>query len=175
VPLSALAHGNSGAGRGFIFRARDGNSADTAGGFGWLTWDGDTNEQALLASLYPPPGNFFVMYPGSRADTNTIPNFNPAGGSGDADGVLEIGEWVEGSTGNIAAADGALAYYVDNTDAVTLIVYDDYTASGSNAVYHVIGFVKAKLLAFELGTNDKWVVIEFLGWGEECQSLASGS
>jgi hypothetical protein len=155
---------------GYLYRARDGNSADTAGGFGWLTWTGETSEQALLNSLFPPPGNFLEMYPGSDADMNTIRNFDH-GISGNGNGVLEEDEWVEGSTGNITAVNTEMRWYLENDTPVIITVYQNYYNTGSNAAYQVAGFVRANVLGYEFGTNDKWIIIEFLGWGDSCEPL----
>ncbi|MDT8305212.1 MAG: TadE/TadG family type IV pilus assembly protein [Anaerolineae bacterium] len=160
---------------GYIYRARDSNNLDTAGGFGWFSWDGATSEPALAASLWPPPGNFIQAYPGSRADTNTIPHFDsyaPGEVSGDGNGFLEIGEWVENSTGNIHSVAPLIANYFSDEVPATLIVYDEYTLSGSNAVYRVAGFVKVNMLAYKFGerrANDKWIIFEFLNWADACR------
>lgn len=157
--------------RGYIYRARDSNNRDTSGGFGWFSWDGDTSQVALERSLWPPPGNFIETYPGSRADTNTIPHFNalvPGDVSGDGDGFLEPGEWIENSTGNIHSVSPLIENYFREKVPATLIVYDRFVLSGSNAVYRVAGFVKVNMLGYRFTANDKWIIFEFLNWGETC-------
>jgi hypothetical protein len=152
--------------RGYIYRAREGG--DTPGGFGWLSWDGDTSATSLEDSLYPPPGNFMERYPGGNADMDNIKH-HEGEGLGDGDGVLEIGEWLENATGNIHSEASSIRWYIDQEMPVTLIVYDGFDGTGSNGIFRVAGFVKAKLLAYQFGGNPKWIMIEFLGWGEECQ------
>lgn len=151
--------------RGYIYRAREGG--DTSGGFGWLTWRGETSASELRASL-SPPGNFMEKYPGSDADTDNIKH-HVGEGLADGDGVLEVGEWLENATGNIHSEADIIQDYIDNEMPVTLIVYDAYDGTGSNAIYRVAGFVKVKLLAYKFGGNPKWIMVEFVGWGEECQ------
>lgn len=151
---------------GYIYRARDGNSDDTSGGFGWLSWDGDTDTGSLVDSLRWP-GDFMEKYPGGNADMDNIKHYEGQG-MGDGDGVLEIGEWLENATGNIHAAIPILNEYIDDEIPVTLIVYDQFSDSGSNAIYRVAGFVKVKLLAYQLGTSDKWIMFELIGWSETC-------
>lgn len=151
--------------RGYLYRAREGG--DTSGGFGWLSWDGDTDANALKDSL-SWPGNFMEKYPGGNADMDNIKH-HEGEGLGDGDGVLEIGEWLENATGNIHSEAEVINQYIDNEMPVTLIVYDQSDGTGSNAIYRVAGFVKVKLLAYEFGTDIKWIMVEFVGWGEECQ------
>ncbi len=97
----------------------------------------------------------------------------PGADTGDGLGDLNIGEWVENSTGNISSASDIIEGYVNSGTPVTLIVTDQTNGStGSNANYRVAGFVIVKIIGFSFqGSNaDKWIMFEFVDWGAECVS-----
>jgi hypothetical protein len=153
---------------GYVYLARE---EGPSGGFGWLTWDGDTSAVALGNSL-TFPGNFLEKYPGSDSDMGTgAPP--PGTESGNQNGVLEIGEWLENSTGNISSMVGIIRGYIDSQTPVTLIMYDETDGeTGSNADYRVRGFVIVKLIgySFQGANEEKWIMFEFVAWGSECIS-----
>jgi hypothetical protein len=161
---------------GYIYWARE---QGPSGGFGWLSWNGSTSNNYLRDSL-TWPGNYMTEYPGSPADTGTTGDppspGEPVGGdttTGDGDGNLEIGEWVENSTGNMSSAEGIIQDYIDTETPVTLLVTDMTNGEGgSNANYRIVGFVTVKLLGYSFqGNNDsKWIVFEVVGWQEACES-----
>jgi hypothetical protein len=75
----------------------------------------------------------------------------------------------------------ALEFYVDTGTPMFLIVFD-YTNQGdgpeglcsdnpgSNVSFHVLDFAKVRLIGYQFGGNDKWIVYEFLGWGIQCNA-----
>jgi hypothetical protein len=160
---------------GYIFKAREGTSS---GGFGWVTWDGVQSQQALEASLAyspPPPGNFAEKYPGSRADLGTLP-VAPGEVSGNGDGDLVPGEWVQVNTGNVhAVAKDFFAEYVETGRPITLLYYDTHHAQGQNAAVRVQGFVTVKVLGFDFSGQDKWMLFEFIRDTIECLPDAPNS
>ncbi|HSM58635.1 MAG TPA: TadE/TadG family type IV pilus assembly protein [Candidatus Sulfomarinibacteraceae bacterium] len=154
---------------GYIYWARE---EGPSGSFGWLSWDGSTSANDLRDSLIPP-GNFRDKYPGSPADMGTTGD-PPYEDTGDGDGVLQLGEWVENSTGNISSAEWIIQDYVDNEEPVTLIVYDATNGkTGSNANYRVARFVKVRILGYSFqGSNEnKWILFEFVDWAGECTKI----
>ena len=161
---------------GYIYWARE---EVGTGQFGWLTWRGSPSETALDNSLsadlttFPPIlGNFMDPdegYRGSPADMNTISN-NGFGDTGDTDGKLEIGEWVEGTTGNINVARDWMQEYIDQGIKPNLIVYDyDNGDTGSSLNYHVYNFAKVEILGYKFQGTEKWIVFRIVQFpSSEC-------
>jgi len=190
-----------------IFWARE--QGDSAGNFGWLSWNGANNVTKLNHSLDLPAGDFLNPfdfpkldgnisneggYVGSRADVGELVNIDnyPAETSGDGDGWLEIGEWVEGAPGNMdATGTQGLQHWIFDPDLdtptksrpVVLILFDAANDdSGSNTNYRVAGFVSARMLGYSFGSTNtckaddldcvfyggKWIVFELLGPADRC-------
>jgi hypothetical protein len=163
---------------GYIFLARE--DTQTAGGFGWVSWDPDLpqggSQQDLSASLIWDPdndiyGDFKDKYPGSRADLGTYTDIPPGyGPSGNGDGSLDVGEWVRGSTGNMqSSADYVFEHYVYTQRTITLLYYDmDNGKTGANAAFRVAGFVTAKLIGVGTTSTPKWMLFELINWSKSC-------
>jgi hypothetical protein len=154
---------------GYVYYARENTNA---GGFGWLTWDGSQDATALLASIRyapPPPGNFHLAYPGSDADRGLLPTPSQ---SGNNNGMIEINEWLQVSTGNVnSVADQTLTDYVFTGRPVTMIYYDTFHGgAGNNTYIQVKGFATVKILGldFTAPQGQKWILFEFLGWSIDC-------
>ncbi|MDX1614534.1 MAG: TadE family protein [Candidatus Promineifilaceae bacterium] len=154
---------------GFIYLARE---QGPSGSFGWLSWRPPSSSESLRESL-AFPGNYdsaSVGYPGSPADTGATGD-PPGASSGDGDGMLELHEWVENSTGNISAAEGIIRDYIDREMPVTIIITDQTNGlTGENANYRVAGFLVARILGYSFqGSNaDKWILFEFVDWHRPC-------
>lgn len=171
VPLAAI-KGRS----GYIYWARE---EVGTGQFGWLTWRGSPSETALdnsltidLTTIPPFAGNFMDPvdgYRGSPADMNSLPN-NGFGDTGDKDGKLEAGEWVEGTTGNINVARHWMQEYIDQGIKPNLVVYDyDNGDTGSSLNYHVYGFAKVEILGYKFQGTEKWIVFRIIQFpSSEC-------
>jgi hypothetical protein len=157
---------------GYVFWARE---EGPSGSFGWLSWREPSSSENLRDSL-TWPGNFLDPeegYPGSPADMGETGD-PPGDDTGDGFGDLNIGEWVENSTGNISSASAIIEGYINSGTPVTLIVTDGYNGStGSNANYRVAGFAIVKILgySFQGSGADRWLIFEFVDWGAECVSL----
>ena len=124
-------------------------------GFGWLTWNGDTDSLALAASLSDPwlvetYVNPFVPY----------------------DDELSTGDWVAGFTGNLNSTDvrEALKPYIDAEPPrlLRVVFFEGWVGSGANHNYRADGFALVRLHGYGYGTSDKWLLLEFLGWSEPC-------
>ncbi len=156
---------------GYIYLARE---EGPAGSFGWLSWRPPASASRLRDSL-TFPGNYLdrtAGYPGSPADMGTTGD-PPGPDTGDEDGTLELHEWVENSTGNIASAEGIIRGYVNSQTPITIIIYDQTNGlTGENANYRVAGFVIAKIIgySFQGSNSDKWILFEFVDWGSVCVS-----
>jgi hypothetical protein len=197
--------------RGHIFWARE--QDDASGNFGWLSWNGDNSTTKLNNSLALPAGDFLNPfdypkldgkiskeggYVGSRADMGLLVNIDnyPTDLSGDQDGKLEIGEWVEGAPGNMDASGsvGLQHWIFDPTldtetkaRPVVILLFDKINVfnNGQNTNYRVAGFVSARVLGYSFGGSSpctpsdpnypnctlfdgKWVVFELLGPADLC-------
>jgi hypothetical protein len=197
--------------KGYLFWAREQDSA--SGNFGWLTWNGDNSTTKLLNSFSFPAGDF--MYPfdypagdgkisktggyiGSRADMGQLVNINdyPNQKSGDGDGRLEIGEWVEGVPGNVdnTGQVGVQPWIFDpaltsatKSRPVVILLFDQLNIfnNGQNTNYRVAGFILARMLGYSFGGaaqcspsssvypectlyDGKWIVFELLGPADQC-------
>jgi hypothetical protein len=154
---------------GYLYLARD---EGPEGSFGWLCWQNcSANPNTGLKAGLTYPGNFLdpdYGYPGSPADLGTL-DTNGNGSSGDGNGILEVGEWVRTSTGNIASSQDLINGYVNSGRPVTLIMYDKTNGlTGGNAAYRVSGFVITKLIGYSFQGDNKFIVFEFVDWGSAC-------
>lgn len=116
------------------------------GNFGWLTWD-DT-----------PSG-------GAPSNTTLVESMNDTSRSG----TWHVDDWITGSTG-VQVSNGvneALQTRIKDNDPnrpaeVVVPIYDTVVGQGSNFEYHVIGFAKFRLLAYDFGGNNKYALADSL-------------
>jgi hypothetical protein len=151
---------------GYVYWARE---EGPSGSFGWLNWRSSTSADVLRESL-TYPGNYLTDYPGSPADMGTTGD-PPGASTGDQDGILEIHDWVENSTGNISSAEDIIRGYVASGTPVMLLMTDiNNGLSGENASYRVAGFIVVRLLgySFQGSQSDRWILFEFVDWGTAC-------
>ena len=151
---------------GYVFWARE---EGPSGSYGWLSWRPPSSAQTLRASL-TYPGDYMSQYPASPSDMGTTGD-PPGAETGDQDGILEVHDWVENSTGNIASAEDVIRGYVASGTPITLIMTDISNGlTGENANYRVAGFIIVKLLgySFQGSGSDRWILFEFVDWGKAC-------
>lgn len=151
---------------GHVFWARE---EGPSGSYGWLSWRPPSSAETLRTSL-TYPGDYLGQYPASPADMGTTGD-PPDAETGDQDGILEVHEWVENSTGNISAAEDVIRGYVTSGTPVTLIMTDISNGlTGENANYRVAGFITVKLLgySFQGSQPNRWILFEFVDWGDAC-------
>jgi hypothetical protein len=177
---------------GHLYWARDLNS-DPSGNFGWLSWQDESNSEALGTSLnWPgdfvdpdPDDNIPQGYKGSAMDMGTTADC-PWADSGDGNGHLAIGEWAANAPGNMNAnsVKSAMEFYVDTGTPAFLIIYEFTNQAvggvpectdnpGSNVHFKVHEFAKVRLVGYRYQSNEKWILFEFEGWGLECNIPAS--
>lgn len=118
------------------------------GNFGWLSWTGDPGEPTLNDSLSP------------AGDSNTY--INP---DVDDDHLLTAGKWVSGKPGvsNSKHVRAALDTLINNGTEITVPVWDQARGQGENTAYHVVAFVRVKLVSYQLPQKNVIRVI-FLGY-----------
>jgi hypothetical protein len=115
------------------------------GNFGWLTWNGDTSETALVTSL--------------TGAGNVSTYINP---DVPTDNVLSVGDWVLGrpSASNSIGVRDALDALEDVE--IMLPVWDQVRGSGSSAAYHIVGFTRVQIKGYRLPGQNRITVV-FLG------------
>jgi len=124
------------------------------GSFGWLTWNGDTSDPALIASL-TVPGN---------VSTYINPNNT-------TDHVLNTGDSVLSRPGapNSSGINAALTSL--EGVVITVPVWDTTLGSGANLQYHTVNFAQVEITSFQLsGTNE--ISATFLGFAN-CGSIST--
>lgn len=141
---------------GQVIQIRD--EKDT-GNFGWLTWAGSTSATVLKTSMTPPGDSYTYINP-----------LNPS------DHVINVGDWVQGSTGNMHSLASILDTYWVNTGQVMVIpLFDTKNAgNGANLNYRVAGFAALTITAHHMTGNDKYIEARFVDWvtnGEWAQNV----
>ena len=116
------------------------------GNFGWLSWDGSMSEGYLAACLNDP--------------TKSREYINPDTGQNEA---LSIGKWVWGRPGiaNSISVRDALDNLKGN--AITIVVWDQVRAAGSDAQYRIAGFAKFILTDYRLPGQNR-ISGKFVKW-----------
>jgi len=115
------------------------------GNFGWLTWNGDTSETALVASLSGAGNVSAYTNPDNLSDT-----------------VLTVGDWVRGrpSASNSFGVRDALDALED--DQIMLPVWDQVRGTGASAAYHIVGFARVQIKGYRLPGANRITVL-FVG------------
>jgi hypothetical protein len=117
-----------------------------SGNFGWLTWSGAGDANALSASLTPPGNSSTYINPNNSADH-----------------VLSVGDWVRGNSGlsnSKNVRDGLNALKAID---ITVPIYDIASGSGANAMYHIVSFARFRITAYDLTGQNK-ISARFLGY-----------
>lgn len=103
-----------------------------AGNFGWLFWRGQTSSASVLAD-----------------------NMNNA--ENGVSGIWSVGELIPGNTG-LSPSDAVQQALRDRIDgikpqSVVVAVYDEFSGTGNNARYRIIGFARFKITCFRFGSS----------------------
>lgn len=118
------------------------------GNFGWLTWAGSPNAPTLRTSMTPP------------GDSQTYVNPHDSN-----DHTINLGDWIEGATGNMHTLAAILDQYWVNTDRVMVIpLFDGTEGQGANFNYRAAGFAAFKITGYTLGGNNKHIDGQFVRW-----------
>lgn len=106
-----------------------------AGNFGWLFWRGQNSSATVLAD-----------------NMNNTEN--------GVSGTWSVGELIPGNTGISAsnAVRQALRNRIDGIkpQSVVVPVYDEFSGTGTNARYRIIGFAKFKITCFRFGSSQTY-------------------
>ena len=131
------------------------------GNFGWLRWTDDTeaiesnpNSEEYLAEELANPRLAMNDY--------KEPEHKDAD-----DTVINDGDWVWGLTGNVnsnGVAKQELDRLVTEGQKHLVPVWDTAEGTGSNTVYHIVGFAWVILYDFDLTGNPKEISATFMGW-----------
>ena len=145
-----------------------------SGNFGWLRWTDDTDvisgnpnsEEYLVEELSNPllAQNDYVEP--EHKDVGYLPPDYPH------DIAINTDDWVWGLTGNVnsdGVARTELDRLIDHEVEARIPVWDTSESTGSNVVYHIVGFIRVTLTAHDLGGNPKEISAMFWGWDHTCQ------
>jgi hypothetical protein len=115
------------------------------GNFGWLTWNGDTTQAALVTSL-TGAGNVSTYINPDTANNEQI----------------AVGDWVLSKQGvsNSINVRNALDNLEDSE--IILPVWDQVRGSGTTLAYHISGFAKVQIKGYRLPGQSR-VTVLFLG------------
>ncbi len=139
---------------------------NNSGGFGWLRWMEHTgangtnaNSKVELEASLTIPGNMPAGFEEAPWPNNgsTKPADYP-----DRPGQFNIGDWIWGSTGNVAAVTDILDVHIAEGTRMALPIFDAGFDTGSNARYHVSGLGLFVLLDYDRG-GGKWMDFIYLG------------
>lgn len=130
---------------------KDGDTLDimsgtSAGNFGWLSWTGATESDALARSLTPP------------GDSATYTN--PASGD---DHVLSPGDWVRASPGAVTSSRVRAALEQLRAVDIVVPVWDLVRSRGDETRYRVEGFARVRILSYKLASQSR-ITARFLGY-----------
>ena len=86
--------------------------------------------------------------------------------------AINTDDWVWGLTGNVnsdGVARTELERLIEDQVEARIPVWDTAESTGSNVVYHIVGFIRVTLTAHDLGGNPKEISAMFWGWDDNCQ------
>lgn len=150
------------------------NLPATQGNFGWLTWYNDPSATALSNGLTWP--GTFANPPTAPQHTQgycdvtglgspTVMDCNRPGGR-----TLSIGEWVQGSPGNVNSMKDELIQLMKDERVLILPLYDGTPqGQGSNFYYQVAAFAAYQLVPgpdgnpYKFTGKEEYVIGKFLG------------
>jgi hypothetical protein len=138
-----------------------------SGSFGWVRWTDDSeavgsdpNSEGYLAEALANPG---LAMPDCRAPVPKDPGAT----------VINAGDWMWALTGNVNS-DGVARTQLERLKydpalyKYRIPVYDVAEGTGSNVVYHIVGFATVKITDYDLGGNPKEISAIFTGWDDAC-------
>lgn len=173
---------------GDIFLVQNGGGG---GGFGWLVWNQFINASSgILGDSLTWPGNskdYTTVASGGQNPPNPpfthkvygyIDYYDPPEFS-EIDTSMNIGDWVMSDTGavNSAGVRQILEGHIDSGRQLRLILYNDFTGSGSNGRYQISGFAVFRLLGYQLSANGQegsFILAEFIRLDDSCGQTPTG-
>jgi hypothetical protein len=150
----------------FIPNIREGTGS---GNFGWLRWTDDTG------SISSDPNSEQYLAEELANPKLAINDYREPEHKDPSDTVINAGDWVWGLTGNVnsnGVARTQLQEIIDEATWIRIPVYGGdppAEGTGSNVVYHIVGFALFELEGYDLGGNPKEIWGIFRGWeNHEC-------
>ncbi len=122
--------------------------------FGWLTWNGDKSDRALVASLVPGGNDELYVNP-----------LDPG------DNVLQAGDWVESKPGAADTREVRKELDALETTVITVPVWDKTERDGRNIYYHIVGFANVQITHYRLFGQNRISAL-FLGY-TNCEVILS--
>lgn len=167
---------------GYIYLVQDGAGF---GNVGWLAWNIEINpsDQTLVDSLsWPGNSTDYADHgdggqPATPLYSHVVRGYvNPRD---NLDLAMHIGDWVATTTGSHVSGPvrSQLENHIDlNGRQLRLIVWDEADGTGSNNIYHIKGFIIAKLHGYHLSQSggDSWILVEFIRWDNSCGQPGAG-
>ncbi|MDA0242655.1 MAG: TadE/TadG family type IV pilus assembly protein [Chloroflexi bacterium] len=157
--------------QGYVYKIQQGAGS---GGFGWLQWNDDPPENALLQSL---------TWPGNSRDY-TLENGTKFRGyqePGDPnDRSMHIGDRIAADTGTVNSNPirTVLQGHISGERTLRVLVWKrgvegvDYGGTGNNQWYLITGFMIVRLHGYSLppgnGGEGSWILAEFIRWDDSC-------
>lgn len=156
------------------------------GGFGWLVWNQYINASSgILERSLTWPGNSkdytTVATSGQNPPNPPFPHkvYGYIDYNDPWDTSMNIGDWVMSDTGavNSSGVRDMLEGHIDSGRQLRLILYNNFTGTGSNARYQISGFAIFRLLGFQLSANGQqgsFILAEFIRWDDSCGQAVTG-
>lgn len=164
VPLSQATEGD-------LFKIQAGGGS---GNMGWLNWNDGLNGSTgnLIASL-TWPGNSMDYSACSGCTGNGIDGqkfWGFAEPNDSSDRAMHVGDRVWGLTGDVNA-DGVrdiINEHIALGRTLRLIVWNDFSQTGSNATYKIAKFAIFRLHGHNITSNDSFLLGEFIRFDDSC-------
>lgn len=131
-----------------------------SGNFGWLRWNN------LPQSPAEGLGTNSQQYLDTEIRNNRLAIHDYINPTDPDDTVLNAGDVIQGSSGNIASSGATLKEYEGHT--VSVPVWDTFSGSGQNAQYRVARFVKMRIQEVKFQGNPKYISAVYLGDESAC-------
>jgi len=120
--------------------------------FGWLTWNGDKSEKALVASLVPGGNDYLYVNPFDAGDNE-----------------IQAGDWVESKPGAADTRAVRESLNILETEVIVVPVWDVSERDGRNIYYHIVGFANVQITGYHLAGRNRISAL-FIGY-TSCDSI----
>lgn len=150
---------------GYTALSMDVQDSPGPGGFSWLRWGdkkgangaGANSARELEASM-TLPGNITAHFEEAAWPDADKPDDYPK-----EPGIINLGDWVHGSTGYVSSMDSLMNFHVNEGTRLKLPIYDKVYGNGANAIYRVSGFGIFVILDHGQQRGNKFIDLVYLG------------